>query len=76
MAARSTTSDDFAALQRRMDVIIYLLLHRGDPAQTVTEKIAVLGDTALSDAEVGAIVGRKANYVAATRSRLRKQTKK
>ena len=64
-------------MSRRLDIMIYLLLVTGpEPSKTVTEKIERLAGLGLSDVEVGGIVGKKPNYVGATRSRLKKQRSK
>ena len=74
MIGRISGSSDVAALSKRLDVMIYLLLESGsEPAKTVTEKIERLIAMDLSDSEIGGIVGKKANYVGATRSRLKKK---
>lgn len=77
MATRHTGPDSMEQLCRRLDIMIFLLLESGpEPSTTVTEKIERLASLGLSDVVVGGIVGKKPNYVGATRSRLKKQKEK
>lgn len=74
MSLRSTALSDVTVLSKRLDIMICLLLESGpEPAKTVTEKIERLIAMSLTDSEIAGIVGKKANYVGATRSRLRKK---
>ena len=72
MAKRATSPDDLTELRRRLDIMICLLLETGpEPSNSVAKKIRRLIGFGLTDSEVGAIVGKKANHVGSVRSRLK-----
>ena len=56
-----------AALEKRLDLIAHLLLLNIEPknAPPITAQIELLSDHGLSAAEIGRVIGRKANYVSA-----------
>jgi hypothetical protein len=70
--------NDSEALQRRLDLIIHLLLMGLNPAKvpSVTEQIVLLSSHNLSPAEIGRIIGRESNYVSAMlKSRTRSKSR-
>jgi hypothetical protein len=68
---KTSEADDAAgraAILRRLDAIVLLLLEAGaSPSRTMTEKVVRLLDLGFSASETAAMVGKKSNYVAAIR---------
>lgn len=63
-------SDSVDPVVSRLNVIISLLLEggKGDKPSSVSSKISRLGGLGLTPSEIGAIVGKKSNYVSAVLS--------
>jgi len=74
----ANSETEWLALQRRLDLVIHLLLMGLNPAKvpSVTDQIALLSSHGLSQAEIGRIIGRESNYVSAMiKSRARSKRK-
>ena len=74
----ATTEQALERIEQRLDLIAYLLLLSLDRshAPQVTDLIATLADRGMSPAEIGRIVGRKANYVSVMTKRNKKRVLK
>ncbi len=59
--------DRIAAIEARLDLIAHLLVLAIEPKSIppINVQIALLADHGLTPAEIGRIIGRKANYVSA-----------
>jgi hypothetical protein len=65
---------DDDGIENRLNILIYLYLDQKFPR--VAEKIFKLSELSLNSGEIAAIVGKPANYVAATLSRSKGKAKK
>jgi ATP-dependent RNA circularization protein (DNA/RNA ligase family) len=64
-------------LIKKFNVLISLILDMsGDKASSVTDKVKKLSDYGLKPAEIGEILGKKANYISAVINSLNKSKRK
>jgi hypothetical protein len=70
----ATIEERLEKIEERLDLIAYILLLSVDKKNItqITDQIATLTDRGMSPAEIGRIVGRKANYVSVMTKRARK----
>jgi hypothetical protein len=62
--------DKLARIEKQLELIAHLLLLaiRPDQRPSINEQVALLREHGLTPAEIGRIIGRKANYVSAVKT--------
>jgi len=70
----ATVEQQLEQIEHKLDLIAYILLLNLDKKKVpqITDQIAMLSDRGMSPAEIGRIVGRKANYVSVMKKRSKK----
>lgn len=68
---------EFEQLRDRLDLIAHLLclLVDQNKAPSITDQIALLASHGLTQADIGRVVGREANYVSAVVNKIKKVKK-